>query len=187
VHYIRNLVLLFLLFTLVFYGLTVVGIEPLAQYGNKAIDSIKPKIEQAFTTAKQGIEQLIAWGNGTSESSIEGRVQALYEATNKERIANGLQPFIRNATLEQLAQNQSESMHKRGNVDHLGFDNRSATAIGAGFDVTAENCAGGGYEASSFIEMWMNSPGHRANILNPRLTHIGIGIYGKYAVQDFGG
>ncbi len=57
----------------------------------------------------------------------------------------------------------------------------------AGFNIVAENCAEGGYEASSFIDLWMTSPGHRANLLNPELTCIGIGIYGKYAVQLFGG
>ena len=56
-----------------------------------------------------------------------------------------------------------------------------------GYNITAENVAGGGYEASSFIEMWMDSWGHRENILDSDLTHLGVGIYGKYAVQFFAG
>ncbi len=73
------------------------------------------------------------------------------------------------------------------NISHSGFDERARIAMSLGFNSVAENLAYGGYEASSFIEMWMNSPGHRANILNRQLTHVGIGVYGKYAVQFFGG
>ncbi len=78
-------------------------------------------------------------------------------------------------------------MYKSNSCDHLGFDERAHRAQMAGFNLVAENCAQGGYEASSFIDLCMKSPGHRANLLDPELTHIGIGIYGKYAVQLFGG
>jgi uncharacterized protein YkwD len=53
-----------------------------------------------------------------------------------------------------------------------------------------ENIAYGNVSADQMMVMWMNSPGHRANLLNPAFTHIGIGAVktssGRwYGVQDF--
>jgi uncharacterized protein YkwD len=130
------------------------------------------------------------WWVGTDQSSITSRSQALFELTNEERINEGLPLLQRDTQLDNLAQEKAESMYNANagvNISHSGFDERARVANSLGFSLVAENLAYGGYEASSFIDLWMSSPGHRANILNGELTHIGIGVYGKYAVQLFGG
>lgn len=130
------------------------------------------------------------WWSGTDQASITSRSQALFELTNEKRINNGLSPLQRNAQLDKLAQEKAESMHNANvemGLSHSGFDERARIANSLGFGLVAENIAYGGFEASSFIEMWMSSPLHKANILNRGLTHVGIGVYGKYAVQFFGG
>lgn len=171
-----TILILILIAAISIYGLALWGGQPFGSVG-----------EQTLDYAKQGIDKLIAWGEGTSPESTERRIEEAYELTNVKRKENGLLPFQRSEELEDLAKIHAQDMYKRKNCDHLGFDGRADKAQMAGFNLVAENCAEGGYEASSFIDLWMTSPGHRANLLNPELTHIGIGIYGKYAVQLFGG
>ncbi len=175
----------FLVIVLVFFHFC--NITPFSDYSRNFFNYTQPGIENIFSSLKYGLNNLSAWLSGTSEESIEKRVQALYEVTNQERIKYGLKPFTTNLVLEQLAQQHAEDMYNRASVDHSGFNNRANIVLNSGFRTVAENCAGGGYEASSFIKMWMNSPGHRANILDPSLSQIGVGICGKYAVQIFGG
>ena len=130
------------------------------------------------------------WWSGTDQESITSRSQTLFELTNEKRMNKGLSPLQRNTQLNKLAQEKAESMNNakvETGLSHSGFDERARIANSLGFVLVAENIAYGGFEASSFIEMWMNSPLHKANILNRGLTHVGIGVYGKYAVQFFGG
>jgi len=167
---------LILLAAISIYGLALWGGQPFGYVG-----------EQTLGYAKQGIDKLIAWGEGTSQESTERRIEKAYECADVKREENGLLPFQRSPELEDLAKIHAQDMYNRKSCDHLGFDERADKARMAGFNSVAENCAEGGYEASSFIDLWMTSPGHRANLLDPKLTHIGIGIYGEYAVQLFGG
>jgi uncharacterized protein YkwD len=64
-------------------------------------------------------------------------------------------------------------------------------AAGYTFSIAAENIAAGQRTPQDVTAGWMNSPGHRANILNCSLVHIGVGYavggtYGTYWTQDFG-
>jgi uncharacterized protein YkwD len=66
-------------------------------------------------------------------------------------------------------------------------------AVAAGYEYrkVAENIAAGQTSAAQVVEGWMNSPGHRANILDGELTQIGVGHatggeYGTYWTQVFG-
>jgi uncharacterized protein YkwD len=66
-------------------------------------------------------------------------------------------------------------------------------ATGYRFRLAAENISAGQQTPEEVVATWMGSPGHRANILNCKLRHIGIGFaengastYGTYWVQDFG-
>lgn len=62
----------------------------------------------------------------------------------------------------------------------------------SGLRTVGENIAAGYRSAASVVRAWLNSPGHRANILNPDFTRIGLGLAAgaggtRYWVQDFGG
>lgn len=171
-----RILILILIIAISIYGLALWGGQPFGYLG-----------KQTPSYVKQGIGKLVAWAEGTSAESTERRIQEAYELTNIKRKENGLMPFQRSQELEDLAKIHAQDMYNRKSCDHLGFDERASKARILGFNLVAENCAEGGYEASSFVDLWITSPRHRANLLNPELTHIGIGIYGKYAVQLFGG
>ncbi|NEP07952.1 MAG: CAP domain-containing protein, partial [Okeania sp. SIO4D6] len=65
--------------------------------------------------------------------------------------------------------------------DHTGLDGSSAgdriETTGYDFSAWAENIAVGYLTPEAVVEGWMNSPGHRANILDPNLQEIGVGYY----------
>lgn len=109
----------------------------------------------------------------------------IVEHTNAERAKAGLAPLKRSDCLTKHAQNWSNHMSSVGRMYHsnLGDWMRDCSLRSAG-----ENVAYGGRSAAETVQMWMDSPGHRQNILNPGYTHMGAGVEGprSYATQTFG-
>ncbi|MEY2443389.1 MAG: hypothetical protein QOJ46_2815 [bacterium] len=107
---------------------------------------------------------------------------------NAERTARGLVPLSSNAQLGKAAQNYSQAMVRERFFDHVSPNGstllsrvRRGTAYlrGARRYALGENIAWGSGEYASpqeTVKGWMESPGHRANILNRRFRHIGVGI-----------
>lgn len=122
------------------------------------------------------------------DSSAQDQVVAL---TNAERQQAGCGPLSADASVTAAAQAHASDMSARAYFEHttpegVTFDQRIRNA---GYSRPgAENIARGATTAESVVEMWMNSPGHRANILNCDLDTIGVGLDrdGFYWVQDFG-
>lgn len=115
-----------------------------------------------------------------------GTQNSLLNQHNDERKANGKAAFFINEDLNDYAQAHAELMARKNSLYHssLGFSNQFSTA--------GENIAMGQRSEKEVVKGWMNSPGHRANILNPRFTDIGFGIaYGPdksiYWCTCFGG
>ncbi|MGW0770015.1 CAP domain-containing protein [Streptomyces sp. NPDC002676] len=118
--------------------------------------------------------------------------------TNAERIKAGCQRLTSDSALTKAAQNHTTDMADHNFVGHTGSDGSSlvdrAQAAGyTGWSALAENVAGGQTTAADVVKSWMNSPGHRANILNCSLRNIGVGYVtkpgstqGTYWTQDFG-
>ncbi|WP_436776314.1 CAP domain-containing protein [Yinghuangia sp. YIM S09857] len=115
--------------------------------------------------------------------------------TNAERANHGMGPLSAEPRLTQAAQAHSDDMAARDYFDHAGLDGRQPAdrvrATGYDYSRVAENIAAGQPTPADVVEGWMNSPGHRANILTPELTQIGIGIahggsYRIYWTQVFG-
>jgi uncharacterized protein YkwD len=110
--------------------------------------------------------------------------RAAFELTNEARIANGLEPLAWDPELCRLARDHSEEMSRRGFFDHetpegLRPKDR-ARASGYRFRVIAENIAyNKGYvdPAALAVSRWMNSSGHRANILYKQFQYSAIGSY----------
>lgn len=100
--------------------------------------------------------------------------------TNQERARAGLPPLTIDAKLNEAAQNHSNDMARRGVLTHYGPNGESPgdriSAAGYDFRMWAENAAMGFRSAATVMNGWMNSPGHRANILNPSVTEVGVGI-----------
>ena len=119
--------------------------------------------------------------------------QKMVNSVNKERVANGLKPLQVDMSLVKIARMKSQDM-----IDKNYFDHTSPT-YGSPFDMmrnngitynyAGENLAGASTVDSAHTNL-MNSPGHRANILNVNFTKIGIGVidggpYGKMLTQEF--
>lgn len=127
-------------------------------------------------------------------------VGGIIEWTNKQRNINGhLPPLSQNLKLNQIATLRVKDMFEKQYFEHkspLGIGASDiAYDIGYDFILVGENIALGNFKNDEdVVEAWMDSPGHRANILNNRYTEIGIaaekGLYkGKkvwLAVQIFG-
>jgi len=97
---------------------------------------------------------------------------ALVAAMNACRTARGLTALVRDARLDATASAWAASMASAGVLSHGDFEGRTTRAIPG--VPASENIAEGYPTAPEVVEGWMNSPGHRANILGPyRLVGVG--------------
>lgn len=119
--------------------------------------------------------------------------------TNKERVKLGLKPLIWNAKLSSMADYKCKDMINKKYFAHVAPNGNDVTDLAKmksyEYSLIGENLAMGDFLSSNdVVDGWMKSPGHRANILKPTYTEIGISatstfINGKiswYAVQEFG-
>ncbi|MBT2364256.1 CAP domain-containing protein [Streptomyces sp. ISL-10] len=131
-----------------------------------------------------------AAGDGTS-SGPEAQVLAL---VNEERAAAGCGPVTASERLTQAADDYSDVMADSGVMSHTGPDGSTMTtrveAAGYAWSTLGENIARGQADAASVMDAWMQSPGHRANILNCSFNELGIGVHfgdgGPWWTQNFG-
>lgn len=116
--------------------------------------------------------------------------QQVVELTNQERAKNGLSPLKANAELNYAADKYAQDMSEGGFFSHTGQDGSKAwdraEAVGYEARMMGENIAAGQRTPEEVVQDWMNSPGHRANILQSKYADIGVGFYNNYWVQDFG-
>ena len=108
---------------------------------------------------------------------------------NEERTARSLQPLKLDKDLEKAANIRSKEVTVL--LDHTRPDGSICFTVSS--KANAENIAAGQTTPERVVDAWMNSPGHRKNLLNPKYTTIGIGYektnskYKTYWVQLFGG
>lgn len=120
--------------------------------------------------------------------------QKVVDLTNQERAKQGLKPLTANWELSRVARYKSEDMRDKNYFDHTSptygspFD--MMKKFGISYKTAGENIAAGQQTPEEVVKAWMNSPGHRANILNSTYTQIGVGYakggsYGVYWTQQF--
>jgi len=138
--------------------------------------------------------------NNTSDKNSQIQNSEIIRITNQKRADNGkLQPLTENIILDQTAKEKVDDMFKRQYFEHI-----SPQKIGVGdlaqengydYITIGENLALGNFKSEEdLLNAWMNSPGHRANILSKKFTEIGVyakkGIFKGQevwlAVQHFG-
>ena len=134
-----------------------------------------------------------AGGSGGSGGSTAKMATEVVTLTNAERQKAGCPPLSNNRTLRRVATAHSEDMAERDFFSHTNPDGQDPgdRAAAAGYDGYAgENIAMGYPSAEAVVEGWMDSSGHRANILNCSSTEIGVGVAdsprGLYWTQMFG-
>lgn len=118
--------------------------------------------------------------NKAQETRISEFAQRVIDLTNEHRRANGLKPLTHDPELSRVAQQKSVDMHQNNYFSHTSptygspFD--MMRDFGIEYKTAGENIAQGQRTPEAVVEAWMNSAGHRANILNPNFTHIGVGV-----------
>jgi uncharacterized protein YkwD len=135
--------------------------------------------------------------NQVSEEAINNT--DIIEFTNKERVAVGLPPLSVNTKLGVSAEIKTDDMIARQYFEHESPTGEGVSDLGkkAGYEyvIMGENLAMGTFTSSEdIVKAWMNSPGHKANILNKKYQEIGVSVKrgsyeGKevwFAVQHFG-
>lgn len=112
----------------------------------------------------------------------------VFELTNKERQGLGGTAFVFDAKLSAVAQAHAEDMAKRNFFNHTNPDGKSPfqrmSAAGIGYSTAGENIALNSSPEGA-VRAWMNSAGHRRNILNASFKKIGVGVYQGRYVQVF--
>lgn len=99
---------------------------------------------------------------------------------NAQRKAQGLSPLRSSPKLMKAAQAHACDNAARGVYSHYGSDGSDLSArirrTGYQIRIAAENTGMGFDDPARLVAFWMKSPGHRSNILNPRVTEVGVGL-----------
>ncbi len=124
----------------------------------------------------------------TAVSEYEDEVIRL---VNEIRVQNGLKPLTKNWELCRVARYKSEDMLEKHYFSHTsptyGTPFKMIKSFGLTYRTAGENIAYGYRTPQAVVDGWMNSSGHRANILNSSYTQIGVGYVanGNYWTQMF--
>ncbi|WP_217168109.1 CAP domain-containing protein [Streptomyces sp. AC512_CC834] len=133
-------------------------------------------------------------GSGSGSGGSDGAEAQVLALVNKERAAAGCSPVTANDKLTRAADDYSDVMASSGVMSHTGPDGSTMAgrveAAGYQWSTLGENIARGQADAASVMDSWMNSEGHRANILNCSFKELGVGVHfgdgGPWWTQDFG-
>ncbi|QQM45883.1 CAP domain-containing protein [Streptomyces liliifuscus] len=135
------------------------------------------------------------WARPLTRAGLAQTAAEVVALTNAERAKAGLRPLAVDPLLTDAAQAHSADMVARAFYSHTSPDGSEpwhrAAAAGSTRRTIGENIACGQRSAAEVVQGWMDSPGHRANILKPAFTHIGVGFEGggsagTYWTQLFG-
>ena len=119
-------------------------------------------------------------GAPLSAPAQSSSVEQVVEEMNRERASYGLQPLRLNRQLSQAADDRIRDMFTQRYFDHVAPDGTQpfvwVTRRGYRYRTVGENLAVGYRSADHVVDGWMNSPGHRANILGRSFDEVGISI-----------
>jgi len=124
----------------------------------------------------------------TPTQSAASYEQQVLELVNEQRANYGLAPLSYSKELEAVAYAHSKDMAQNNYFNHTNLSGQSPFdrihAAGISYRSAAENIAAGQKTPQEVVSAWMNSAGHRANILNSSVTKMGVGIYsgGSYGI-----
>jgi len=126
-------------------------------------------------------------GTGTSESMSPGELawaQEVLDLVNQERAQAQVPPIEWHDLATDAAFGHSVDMRERGFFDHTNPDGDGPGTrlrnAGVNWSSYGENIALGQHDPIEVMQAWMNSDGHRRNILDPDFTHLGIGVHTSY-------
>ncbi|MEH7150025.1 serine protease [Bacillus thuringiensis] len=180
------------------------GVESLAQWqqgnfqpncfipGQQPTENVVTEQPTAKPETQKPAEQKPAEQKPAEEAkSLSEFEQRVVELTNAERAKQGLPALKIDTELSKVARIKSEDMQKNNYFDHnsptYGSPFDMMKKFGISYTSAGENIAQGQRTPEEVVQAWMNSAGHRANILNNGFTHIGVGYVesGNYWTQQF--
>ena len=198
----------------------VTGISKRYKYTGKAIKPTVKTVKLDNVTLKKGRDYTVSYKNNkkagtatvmiTGKGNYKGTVKKTFKIlsaqdykmwqytkqvvtlVNKERTSRGLKELKLNETLYDKAMIRSKELLKT--FSHTRPNGKSCFTVlnGISYSAAGENIAAGQRTPKEVVNAWMNSPGHRANILSKDFTEIGVGlvynskdIYGYYWTQVF--
>ncbi|WP_433707079.1 CAP domain-containing protein [Paenibacillus illinoisensis] len=125
-------------------------------------------------------------GNESTQSDFAAQVVKL---VNAERAKAGLSALASDALLDKVALAKAKDMSNNNYFDHqsptYGSPFDMMKQFGVTYSYAGENIAKGQKTPQEVVTAWMNSEGHRANILSKNFTQIGVGYYNGYWAQEF--
>ncbi|MDG4759601.1 CAP domain-containing protein [Micromonospora sp. WMMD710] len=131
-------------------------------------------------------------GSGGSSGTVSSQAREVVDLVNAERAKAGCKALSIDDKLMTAAQKHSQDQADHQNMSHTGSDGSNAGVrldrVGYAWRTYGENVAWNQKTPAAVMDAWMNSSGHRANILNCAFTEIGVGIAssnGPYWTQVF--
>ncbi|PTX63341.1 putative YkwD family protein [Melghirimyces profundicolus] len=130
----------------------------------------------------------------TASDSLSAFEKEVVDLVNQERAKKGLSPLKADSELSDVARVKSKDMRDNHYFSHnsptYGSPFEMMKQFGIQYTAAGENIAAGQPTPEAVVKGWMDSDGHRANILNSQFTHIGVGYakggsYGHYWTQQF--
>ncbi|MFR9777980.1 CAP domain-containing protein [Micromonospora sp. MS34] len=155
-----------------------------------------PKSSRTTAPSRQLQRSSVPSGTGagtTTSNGITAELQEVVDLVNKERAKAGCKALTIDDKLMLAAQRHSQDQADHKTMSHDGSDGSNVgdrlDEVGYAWRAYGENVAWNQQTPAAVMDAWMNSPGHRANILNCSFTEIGVGVArsnGPYWTQDFG-
>lgn len=131
------------------------------------------------STNENSMDDNIANGNNKSENVESSQALEILRLVNAERKKQGLQELVLSHTLNGIATKKAEDMRDKRYFSHdsptYGSPFEMLQHFGVHYSFAGENIASGQRSAQQVMNDWMNSSGHRANILNKNFTQLGVG------------
>ncbi|MEC0183945.1 CAP domain-containing protein [Paenibacillus peoriae] len=160
--------------------------KQVTKQGNQNASQSANKQQNQAQNTNTGAGQSAGSNAQLSKSQFAAEVVKL---VNNERSKNGLKPLTSDAKLTEVALAKAKDMSTNNYFDHTSptygspFD--MMKKFGVSYTYAGENIAMGQQTPQAVMKDWMNSQGHRENILKPEYTQIGVAYYNGYWVQEF--
>ncbi|WP_462408855.1 CAP domain-containing protein [Neobacillus sp. Marseille-QA0830] len=148
--------------------------QPAPQQAQTAPQQAQPAPQQAQPTQQQGQT------NTATSATVSQYAKQVIDLTNQQRSKNGVPALKEDTQLSSVAQKKAVDMQQNHYFSHTSPTYGSPFDMMRDFGVTyksaGENIAQGQRTPQEVVNAWMNSEGHRKNILSPNFTHIGVGF-----------
>jgi uncharacterized protein YkwD len=144
--------------------------------------SVETSIANSASSTFSQPGPLVAVSKAVPKKTNTLTVEGVIADTNSQRAQNGnLPPLVESPTLDDIAMLRIDDMFQQQYFAHVGPQGESAvtvaSSVGYSYLALGENLALGVYAGDAgVVTAWMNSPGHRANILNTHYTQIGVAV-----------